>query len=104
MTKKPFLLPISAFALVLLGSWLWLASRAAPVASTPADLPVIPVSQDNDAVKVLPSPVPPLRSSATQSVPFSDALLARDILLDVSKAGPWSEPANPVDIRDYPAW
>lgn len=100
---KRFALPIGAFVLVLLGALMMMANKGSASDISPA--PLTPPAQAGDSiVKVLPTPIAALPVNAIQVVPFTDAALARDILLDVSKAGPWDEPSNAVDIRDYPAW
>src|SRR5438094_612205 len=97
-TLTKVVLPVGLLLLALLGVILLL------LAANPAAAPLTPDSQASDPVKVLPTQVAALPVSVSQVVPFSDAVLGRDLLLDASKAGPWTEPSNPVDIRDYPAW
>lgn len=103
LALRKLALPIGAFVLMLLGAGLWTASRT-DSSIPPVSAPLTPAGQSSDSVKVVPTPVAALPVSLSQAVPFTDAALARDMLLDAAKAGPWTDPSNPVDIRDYPAW
>ncbi|TMC57608.1 MAG: hypothetical protein E6J26_06100 [Chloroflexi bacterium] len=101
---RKFALPLGLFLLALLGTGLLIVVRAVPPRTVNSSAQLTPDLPTAEVEKVMPTQVAALPVSAAQVVPFSDAVLARDLLLDASKAGPWSEPSNPVDIRDYPAW